>query len=328
METNRLEEPMEQGEELDIWNAFKKAAPTDTTGPSADALDKDKAAKFRKPDGKGDSKTHGGGGRGGDGQRSKGNGQPAQRGRHQQGWSGHWGNQAWRTDDQSEIAALKALLTQLARLCLRHEDAVNLWRAECSFVMFIKTGIPGSLVPALFAAKTEWVKLKEASPEKVKRPMRCILFSCLLREVHDRLVQLRDDTQRRQAMEKLGWLKDGHFQKLRWDAKLRKQVPDEERTTLKYEDAIEVTQAMMTRCNTVEALLRFHPTRPITDDMPVGTVAFLLQFSLQNGDGAQLYADMSQLCHCASMMLAGIEVCKVGRTYNVQLYQAGISDVG
>ena len=64
------------------------------------------------------------------------------------------------------------MVVQLAKLCLRHEDSINMWRAESSFVLFVRTGIPGSLVPALFAAKAEWTKMKEETPEKVKRPMR------------------------------------------------------------------------------------------------------------------------------------------------------------
>ncbi|CAE7483485.1 unnamed protein product, partial [Symbiodinium microadriaticum] len=329
-----LEVPMEQEEELRIWAAFKQAAPQ--TAESL-ALEVDRSAKFHKPEGKGDSKgpdakmtdekdaetnpgsTPGSGqgsrGRASNGQGSqgsKGYGQQGgyQRSRNQNSWnSGRWSS--WKKDDEDEaIAALKLLVGQLARLCLRHEDSINMWRAESSFVLFVRTGIPGSLVPSLFAAKTEWQKLKEEQPEKVKRPMRNMLFSCLLREMFDRLQLLRGDAERRGSMEKLGWLKGEDFQRLRWDSKLKKNVKDEESSVISYEDVMTILQSMLTRCNTVEALLRFHPTRPITEQMQEGTVAFLLQFSLQHNDGLQLYADMTQLCHCGSTMVCGIEVKK------------------
>ena len=64
----------------------------------------------------------------------------------------------------------------------------------------------------------------------------------------------------------------------------------------------------MTKCNTVEALLRFHPVRPLAENMQEGTVAFLLQFSLQNEVGLQMYADMARLCHCGSTFVSGIEI--------------------
>lgn len=48
---------MPQDEELRIWNAFKQVAPTALTGHNEeDPLDKDRANKFRKPDGKGETR--------------------------------------------------------------------------------------------------------------------------------------------------------------------------------------------------------------------------------------------------------------------------------
>ena len=192
--------------------------------------------------------------------------------------SNQWHSSSWKQEGHVDLATLRIMVCQLAKLCLRHEDSVNMWRAESSLVLFVRTGIPGSLVPSLFSAKSEWLKMKEEAPDKVRRPMRNILFSCLVREMHDRLVTLKNDAERRKSMERLGWLQGENFQRLKWDPKLKKNVRDDEASVLSYEDVLAVQQSIMTRCNTVEALLRFHPTRPITDQMPEGTVAFLLQF--------------------------------------------------
>ena len=75
--------------------------------------------------------------------------------------------------------------------------------------------------------------MKEDTPEKVKRPMRCILFSSLLKELNDRLTKLKTDSERRQRerrqrMEKLGWLKGDEFNRLTWDNHARKMVVLEE----------------------------------------------------------------------------------------------------
>ena len=50
--------------------------------------------------------------------------------------------------------------------------------------------------------------------------------------------------------------------------------------------------------------------------MPGGTVAFLLQFSLHNEEGKQLYNHMEMLCHSGATQVAGMEVNKerVGRS--------------
>ncbi|CAE7508638.1 unnamed protein product [Symbiodinium necroappetens] len=105
-----------EDEELRIWSAFKQAAPSEITGEGADALDKDRAQKFHKPEGKGDTRG-------------------ADQSKNQGGWgSNKWGN--WKNEEEIDLATLKMMVSQLARLCLRHEDSINMWRAESSFVLF------------------------------------------------------------------------------------------------------------------------------------------------------------------------------------------------
>ena len=72
-----------------------------------------------------------------------------------------------------------------------------------------------------------WQKIRDETPEKIKRPLRNILFSCLLKEMNNRLTILRGDAQRRASMEKLGWIKGEDFQRLKWDSTLKKNVRDE-----------------------------------------------------------------------------------------------------
>ena len=182
--------------------------------------------------------------------------------------------------------------------------------------VFAKTGIPGSMVPALFAAKDEWAKLKKTAPERVKRPARCVLLSCLMKEIHDRLKAVQQDEARRASMEKLGWLKADKFQGLIWSPTAKKLVVNPDGVSVSYEEVLEILSCIMQRTNTVEAVMRFHPTRPLSDNMPVGALAFLLQFNLWSEDGMKLYKSVSQLCGSGSTMVAGIEVRKerVGRS--------------
>ena len=48
---------------------------------------------------------------------------------------------------------------------------------------------------------------------------------------------------------------------------LKKNVRDEESSAISYDEALTVLQSMLTKCSTVEALQRFHPTRPLTEQM-------------------------------------------------------------
>ena len=129
-------------------------------------------------------------------------------------------------------------------------------------------------------------------------------------ELHKRLLQLQSDTTRREAMEKVGWLKDDQFQRLRWNAQSKKVEVDADGVAIKYDAVLELLSGMMQRVNTIEAVTRFHPTRPMAETMPVGTLAFMLQFSLQQATGAKLYNDFEKLYHCGATMVAGIELRK------------------
>ena len=169
-----LEVPMDLEEEERIWSAFKQASPTELTG-GADALDKERASKFRKPEGKGDSKgpdvdnaddkaveaatgsteddkqllvspPSRGSQRSkgqGQGQRQSGGGGGYQRSSNQGGWgSNKWSN--WKkAEDEDKMATLTFLVGQLAKLCLRHEDSINMWRSESSYVLFVLAEDPG-----------------------------------------------------------------------------------------------------------------------------------------------------------------------------------------
>ena len=210
-------------------------------------MDKDRKTKFQRPDGEGEAKPSDAHGRASKGHGRESGAQPQQRAHNYGRWGGgDWGNQSWNGGGNDELKALRQMVQQLAKLVLRHEDSVNLWRAESSYVLFVRTGIPSSLVPSLFAAKAEWKPLKDEQPDKVRRPMRNVLFSCLVREMHDRLVKLKGDKARRASMEKLGWLKGDEFQRLRWDPQSRKHVHDAEGSAISYEDVLTILQALMT----------------------------------------------------------------------------------
>ena len=334
---------MEDEAQLAIWSAFQAAGggaghDSNTAIPGAnfssalsadqreaeDKLDADRPTKWPRADGKGsarsdldkpDGNRRGSSNAGSRQKRGGGNGGQGSSWGSGFGWNEQgWGRQGREEDDVT--AMLRAKVELLVKLVLRHEDSINIWRAECSFVLFVKTGVPGSLVPALFAAKDEWQRIKTAKPETVKSPMRCVLLSCLVRELHNRLQILQKDTARRESMAKLGWIRDDMFQRLRWNATSKKVEIDAEGTPIAYDAVLELLTSVMTRTNTIEAVMRFHPTRPMAESMPVGTLAFMLQFGLQHESGAQLYHDFAKLCHCGATMVAGIEMRKerIGRS--------------
>ena len=145
---------MEEEEELRVWEAFSGAAKnppaldssaevnpnpasdpskaSDAAGGNADALDKDRPQKWQRADGKGNARPGG--------HRNRFEGDSAKR---QKGWTGWEQQQAWYHESTVDTARMQTLLSMLTRLRLRHEDTINMWRLECSYVLFLRTGIPG-----------------------------------------------------------------------------------------------------------------------------------------------------------------------------------------
>ena len=163
--------PMEEAMEQDLWNSFAagvRGGPTDISAApepgteKAPALDDDRAKKWRRPDGKGEGKEWKGG-RGGGGQqqhRSRTNHPTSGHRRKYDDFYTPWGGQEeWGGHDISkELERMRSEITMMRKLILRHEDAINIWRAACSFVLFVRAGIPASIIPGLVNAKTTWQK--------------------------------------------------------------------------------------------------------------------------------------------------------------------------
>ena len=315
--------PMEEAMEQDLWNSFAagvRGGPADiSTAPEtgtdkAPALDDDRAKKWRRPDGKGEGKEWKGGRGGG--------GQPQHRSRTNHPTSGNrrkyddfytpWGGQEeWGGHDISkELERMRSEITMMRKLILRHEDAINIWRAACSFVLFVRAGIPASIIPGLVNAKTTWQKRREATPNQVTTPMRCALMACMIKETLERIGSLHAHATRRETLTKLGWMEGENFLTIRWDATTKKLIGDKEGPRLSITEASETIASIGAVCQNPEALCRFHPTRPIVDGMPEGTVCFLLQYNLMIEDGRVMYRAIEKLCSSGSTQLMGMEVRK------------------
>ncbi|CAE7527465.1 unnamed protein product [Symbiodinium sp. CCMP2456] len=162
----------------------------------------------------------------------------------------------------------------------------------------------------MVAAKTAWNKLKSESPERLTSPMRCALFSCLIKEMLSRVGSLEQQPTRKQTLHKLGWMEGDEFLSLRWDTKLKKLIGDPSGPRLTQARTLEIIAKIGEKSQSGMALVRFHPTRPIGDNMAEGTVCFLLQFNLMETDGRFLYDYIAELCSTGATQLMGLEIRK------------------
>ena len=320
-EDANMAEPLHPDLEEALWNSFQEGilatsagqSPGGSTIPSTADLD-DRRMKWPRNDGKGDGKPGSNPGNQGDGARqdsrqdwrARGRGDGYRR-KAEDSWGSRWHEE---TPSSRELERLKTMVLNMQRLLLRHEDAINIWRAACSFVLFVRSGIPASVIPGMVAAKAAWNRLKSESPEKLSNPMRCALFSCLIKEMLARVGSLDQATTRKQTKQKLGWMDGEDFLTTKWDPKQKKLVGDPSGARLTQARALEVIATLGEKCQSGTALVRFHPTRPIGENMAEGTVCFLLQLNLLEPDGRTLYDNVAELCSTGATQLLGLEIRK------------------
>ena len=224
-------------------------------------------------------------------------------------WQG-WGWNQGRGENKSggRIAALEQQVALLSRMALRHEDGLNMLRAEVSYVIHAKIGCESSIVGALHKVQAGWRELKKNQPEKLDKPMRCTLTLCLFREILSRVERLPSDEKVAAEVKAHGWISEdlNFWPALAWDSDAKKLVPVKSSPGLPTAVLVDHLKAVIRHCTGDHALSRFHPVRPISDTMTGESVAFLLQVGLTSDDSAQkLGLHLRALCMCSALQLRG-----------------------
>ena len=71
------------------------------------------------------------------------------------------------------------VISAMGRLCLRHEDAIAVQRANQGYVWWLRTTGPESLVPSLARVSAAWNRKKDEEGMQ-EHPLRIVLLSTLL----------------------------------------------------------------------------------------------------------------------------------------------------
>ena len=212
-----------------------------------------------------------------------------------------WGSD-WSGRDKDQDGDLRALMLQVQRLLLRHEDCLALIRAEYGFVMFFRIDVACSVIGPLFAAQMKWRETKDKAPETLSKPMRTTLMSCLIKELTQRLTAFRDKSQEENQKElvRMGWIKpvpgdDPCLAYLKWDSTKRAQVIDDSREAMPYSKVMATLAAMETLISIPDTLQRFHPTRPLTAEMSGAVLPFCLQTGMRTDEADRLNNHIREL---------------------------------
>ena len=303
--------------------ALASAPPSEPSTGVPESEPERQAKQARTQDSKGPDGRGGGNGKGGKAagtKRPQGGGAPSQAASsHWQRGSGSswnqrggWKDESWGNHGHSErdLRHVLYVLEMMQRLILRHEDSINLLRLESSFVMHMRLNVPSSVCSMLYAAASSWRNIKQAEPSKLDRPMRAALLYCLFMELKTRLEAVAGKAEDLDRMEKLGWLAKGPpitWSYLTWDAASKKQIIDTSKVPLSQNEILEHVSTVIRLCPRQHAVARFHPTRPMAEEMKGDSLVFLLQTG-QHGDGcAEMRDSLAVLCHSSVMNLVAMQ---------------------
>ena len=221
-------------------------------------------------------------------------------------------------DDDDSASDLRSAITSLQRLVLRHEDSISMIQSEYSFVTFLRIGSASSVVPALYDAQRAWRQLRDSDPGKVTKPMRCTLLACLLKELSARLKNLTNEAENKASLHKLGWLNEDYsaWAYLQWSVEKRKLVADDSKTSLTVSEAECLVDKLRELVAEPGLVVRFHPTRPISDQMTGESLTCCLQVSIREPRAAILHERLSTLSGsaCAQLIGMGLRKDRMGRS--------------
>ena len=249
--------------------------------------------KHRRPESKGMSGTQ-----------NKGKGKGSRGGGNSQ--TGSASNQSSIPNLQEE-AGIKEVIRMLMQVSIRHEDHINLLRLDRSFLLWMKTSSPETMLPNIVAASKAWKEKREAGTTDTS--LRVTLFRCLLVELKNRATQMVENSELRAKLVTAGWLqvKEGQepmWNPMMWSRTEEKEILVPDQGPMAQSDAISQIDKLLEGIDSL-TLQRFHSTRPLTDDYRSEMACFLLEISNRGTMATRLHQAMVTLCHSSVMFLIG-----------------------
>ncbi|CAE7770501.1 unnamed protein product, partial [Symbiodinium necroappetens] len=271
--------------------------------------DKDHPAKWRRPDNKGQ------GGRG----KGHSSNQPDETYEPYwgEGWSQSWNPQrqgANRADAQlKELQNLRHRVDLLTTLVLRHDNALNILAQDQTYMIFVRTDIPGNLASILYEAGKAWNDLKASNPEKLEAPMRVILFQKFLVTVKARLEHILTSEDKLHQAQNLHWItEDGaSLNAMKWDPEHNRHVVNKELPVVEITKAKSILEEMIILGRHPRSINRFHATRTMAETYASPTLTFKLDLGLRTTEAQS-----------STTRPAGPESCPVAEATAAQREQA------
>ena len=154
----------------------------------------------------------------------------------------------------------------------------------------------------MFDISTQWKKSKETG--QVTSPLRVVLLKCFVTELQARLEKLDQDEV---TKAKEGWATQKEAEGLCWpyfqyDPQTKQETVDGSKSPIPHARAIDVLKGILVLLSP-ETLRKFHATRPLAETYESEMISFLIHVALRGDLSEQLYRQLLQLEHSATMFL-------------------------
>eukprot|EP00439_Symbiodinium_sp_Y106_P054033 s7031_g7.t1 len=219
--------------------------------------------------------------------------------------------------ENTEEAGIKEVIRMLMQVSIRHEDHINLLRLDRSFLLWMKTSSPETMLPNIVAASKAWKEKREAGITDTS--LRVTLFRCLMVELKNRATQMVENPELRAKLVTAGWLqvRDGQepmwnpmmwsrteekeilepmWNPMMWSRTEEKEILVPDQGPMAQSDALSQIDKLLEGIDSL-TLQRFHSTRPLTDDYRSEMVCFLLEISNRGTMATRLHQALVTLCH-------------------------------
>ena len=144
---------------------------------------------------------------------------------------------------------MQSILVSLARLSLRHEDALNTERQDTGFMLYMTTGEAG-IHRALLKISEAWKAQRLTNPLSVNSPLRLLLFRACIEELQLRINKLQAGADKEskeilQACVTKGMIDaEQRFHYRRWDPKKEELVVTDQ-TPLRMDEAVIAVNSLL-----------------------------------------------------------------------------------
>ena len=236
--------------------------------------------------------------------------------------------QAQPTSNQ-ELQLLRQVIAALCKLCLRHEDALNLHSLDTRLVLFCSNHEQG-LPSQLWKVAKQWKTHKEAG--KVHMSLRVTMAMYILGQIRQRAeaLHLRAQTEDLEEPEST-WLTKNQWSYLLWDAQAKKHMFNADAEPVEHAQVIKNIDRLLQLLPRDNVLHRFHSLRPLTETSDAPVIAFIMDVGLRAESAQEAYTLLRTLCQLSvtqtvSMNLRPDKLQRSSLANHIQAQLAKLSD--